>query len=98
MLAAPSKRPMPPCMCARRAGGTSRGSGWSATEHDPEKRAAVFRTDHAQTINALKRGQIFRHVAELAQQRGVAEFAGHWIAAAAKCNRADMAGTARQNL
>lgn len=73
--AAPSRKPTPPCMCARRAGGTSRGPGWPGA-------------------NSKARRDLAAHCRN-AQQCGVAEFAGHGIAAAAKRDRADVTSAAR---
>src|SRR6185437_12175358 len=45
---------------------------------------------------ALKRAQVVRHFAEFSEQLGIAKLASHGIAAAAECDRADIAGDPRQ--
>jgi GGDEF domain-containing protein len=101
------KRPTAPCMCARRCGGMNvvvkhsslRATGSRECAPDDRLREAIHLTAQEEWIGfaslamtRLQPAEIIRHIAELAQQFRVAEFADHGIAAAAEGDGADAAG------
>src|SRR3954447_24328921 len=70
------RKPIAPCMCAKRNAVMSRSSGWQISSRVPR----------------LKPADVVGHVPEFLDQQGVAKLAGHGITGSAEGDRANAAG------